>query len=186
MKTVGVVVSGLFAILLVLAIVVVIAFISFNNTAVRSENGIVAQYEQNKNNYDNFFKQLKEAAQVPDMYVQDLRKVWDDAMRGRYGADGSKAVFQWIQEQNPQVSPELYLKLQTIIVAGRNRFEADQKMLIDKQREYANFRGTFPNSVFASVLGFPKIDLLKYGIVTSDETEGIFESKKGNPIKIRP
>ena len=127
-----------------------------------------------------------EAAQVTEMYRDDLKKVYDGVMAGRYGANGSKAMMQWIQEHNPNVDSSLYTKLQQIIEAGRNSFEADQKSLIDKKRVYEVHIKSFPNSLIAGVLGFPKIDLEKYGIVTSDTTDKAFEDKKSDPHKIRP
>lgn len=185
MKTSVMVGLGILAAVVLAGVVLFGSVIGFYNTSIRIENGIKAQYEQNKNNYDNYFKKLKEVAQVPDMYVADMKKLWDGAMTDRYGAGGSKAVFQWIQEKNPQVDSSLYKKIQDVVEAGRNSFEADQKMLIDKKREYDNYRMGFPNNVLAGFMGFPKIDLDKFRIVTSDETEGVFERKKSEPIKLR-
>lgn len=179
------VILSVIAIFAVIVLVTIGSLIGFNNTAVKMENGIKAQYQQNQNNYDNYFKQLKEAAQVPEIYVDDMRKVWKEVMTARYGTDGSRAMFNWIKEHNPAVEAKLYLKLQIIITAGRNRFEADQKILIDKKREYENLLGTFPNSFFAGFLNFPKINLADYGIVTSDETQRAFDSKKSEPFKIK-
>lgn len=176
---------AILGVLAVLIIYVVGAGITFNNTAIMMENGIKAQYEQNKNNSDNYFKKLKETVQVPSMNVEDLAKLYDTAMTGRYGKDGSKAIFNWIKEQNPTIDSSIYKKIQDIIEAGRNSFEADQKILIDKKREYDNYRQVFPNSVFAGILGFPKINLNDYGIVTSEETEKAFKEKKSDPLKLR-
>lgn len=182
---IGLIFLAVFAVLAVLAIYVVGAGIAFNNTAVVMENGIKAQHDQNKNNYDNYFKKLKETVQVPPMYAEDLMKLYEKTMTGRYGKDGSRAIFNWIKEQNPTVDSSIYKKIQDIIEAGRNSFEADQKMLIDKKREYDNYRQTFPNSVIAGLLGFPKINLNDYGIVTSEETEKAFKEKKSDPLKLR-
>src|SRR3989344_1726655 len=106
---------GVLALVLVFGVSVIGAVISFNNGAVRIENGVKAQYEQNKNNYDNYFKKLKEVSQVPAMYVDDMRKVWDGVMTGRYGQGGSKAMFQWIKEHNPTVDSSLYKKIQDVV-----------------------------------------------------------------------
>jgi hypothetical protein len=170
---------------LFLGLVTTCSIISFNNSCVSQEQGIIAQYNQNRNNYDNYFKKLKEAAQVPDMYTEDLLKLYDKAMTGRYGEEGSKAIFQWLSEQNPNLDASIYKKIQDIIEAGRNSFEADQKMLIDKKRAYITYISIFPNNIFAKLLGFPKIDLAKYDIVTSEETEKTFKDKKSNPIDLR-
>ncbi len=159
--------------------------VSAKNGFVVQENGVKAQYDQNQNNYDNFIKSLREAAQVPEMYTDDLRKVYSDTMRGRYGADGSKAMFQFIQEHNPNVDSAVYVKLQQIIESGRASFQADQKALIDKKRVYESSLEVWPGSIWAGVYGYPRIDLAKYGIVTSDETEKAFATKRSEPTQLR-
>jgi hypothetical protein len=159
--------------------------LSYRSTCIRAENGIKAQYEQNQNNYDNMWKKFKEMAQVPAMYADDLKKVYDSAIAGRYGAEGSKAAFQFIKEHNPNFSDTTYVKLQAAIESGRNGFEADQKQLIDKKREYENILGS-TNAVFVGLFfGFPRIDLAKYAIVTSDVTQDAFTTKKADEVKLR-
>jgi hypothetical protein len=177
---------AILAVALFLIIGVFSSGVGINNTAVDHEASVKAQYEQNKNNYDNYFKKLLEVSQVSEMYRDDLKDVYDGAMQGRYGKDGSKAVFQWIQEKNPDFDASLYHKIQDIIEAGRNSFEADQKSLIDRKRAYFDvFLKRFPDNVTAGFLGFPKIDEVDYKIVTSNETEDAFESGKSDPIDIR-
>jgi hypothetical protein len=163
----------------------VISFISINNELVVQEAGLDAQYKQNQNNYDNFTKKVVEVAQVPAMMRDDLEKVTKAAIQGRYGADGSKAVFQFIKEQNPSISPEIYTKIQQVIDSGRTAFESEQKMLLDKKRVYLIQLNSFPTNFVARLLGFPKLDLTKIDIVTSDDTDKAFTSKKAAPLKVR-
>jgi hypothetical protein len=159
--------------------------VGINNNCVRQEAGIRAQYEQDQNNFDNFTKAIREAAQVPDMYADDLLKVARGAIGARYGAEGSKALFQFIKESNPNVDASVYTKIQQLIEAGHSNFEANQKMLLDKKRVYEVTLGEFPGGSIAHFLGFPRMDLTKYGIVTSDETQKAFETKKAEPLKLR-
>jgi hypothetical protein len=169
---------------LLLIIIVLSTIVSVNNTLTRMEVGIKAQYEQNQNNYDNYFKKLKEVAQVPEKYSTDLKNIYKDCMSGRYGDGGSKATMQWIKEHNPTLDASIYKQIQQVIESGRNDFEANQKMLIDKKQMYESKFLVFPNNFIANALGFPKIDLKVYGIVTSDETEKAFKEKKADYIKI--
>lgn len=176
---------GAAALVLVVAISIIGWVVGFNNSCVTQENGIKAQYDQNQNKYDNFMKTVREVAQIPEMYADDLKKVFTAAIQGRYGAGGSKAVWGWIQEHNPTVDSSIYKKVQDVIEAGRLAFEADQKMLIDKKRVYENTLQVWPASMLAGMMGFPRIDMTKFGIVTSDETQLAFETKKAAPIQLR-
>src|SRR5690606_7192000 len=100
------------------------------------ERQLEAIKTDNRNIYAQYGQKVLEVAQVPDMYIADVVKVTTAALEGRYGPDGSKAVFQWIQEQNPNVDPSLYRAVQQVIEAGRSDFENGQRRLIDVRRQY--------------------------------------------------
>lgn len=158
---------------------------SFRSDCVGLEAGIKAQHEQNKNNYDNMWKRFRESAQVTAMQAEDLKKLYDSAMTARYGEDGSRAAIQFIREHNPTLDSAVYVQLQRSIEAGRVSFAADQQQLIDKKRQYEvvlnSNRAVFVNWMF----GFPRIDLAKYGIVTSERTDGAFQRGTDDEVKLR-
>lgn len=160
--------------------------ISANNYGVRAENGIVATYSNNQNILSNYSKKVLEAVQVPAMYTEDFTKIVTASMQGRYGADGSKASMQWLKEMNIPFDSSLYANMQRLIESGRNEFQAGQERLIDEKRSYNAERGQFPRSMFMSMLGFPKIDLNKYDIVTDARTDRAFETKKEETLQLRP
>lgn len=173
------------ALFLVTGVGCVASVIGTNNDLVAQEASIRAQYKQNQNNYDNMWKKFKEVASVPQMYTEDLKKVYDSAIQNRYGPKGSQAMFQWLKEHNPQFDSSMYQKIQVVVEAGRNSFEANQKMLLDKKRTYETKIGQFPTNVVAGFLGFPKIDLDEYDIVTSGTTQKAFETKQADEIQLR-
>ena len=184
MTTLSKVLIGLGATFALFAVIAVSSVIGINNELVRHEATITAQYKQNQNNYSNYFNKLQEVAQVPAMYKNDLKEVYTAAISGRYGSGGSKAVFQWLKEQNPNFDASLYTKIQQVIESGRNSFEADQKTLLERKRVYEVALKEFPRNFVAGALGFPKLNLDEYDIVTNDATEEAFKTKKAAPIKI--
>jgi hypothetical protein len=180
-------------IVLAIAALIVTVFIgsafSYRSRAIRLEQSIVAQYEDNQNAYSRMRTVIAEMAQVPAMYRDDVLRVYDNAMRGRYGADGSRALFQAIQEHNPNVDAGLYTRLQATIESQRTQFAAGQNSLVDKKREYRTFlTESALNGVYNSVFGFgfPRINLNQYGIVTSAETQNTFRTGRDEPINLRP
>lgn len=162
--------------------------LSFRSSAVKAENGIIAQLDSNKASYDTMWKTIRETAQVSDMMRDDFIKVYRESMGARYGEGGSKAVMQWITEQNPNLAPEVYTKIQTVIEAGRTRFLKDQQQLVAKVEAYRNLLDGNSAILGNLFLGFPrKIDPDddKFKPITSGRTEGVFEAGKDDEIKLR-
>ena len=185
MSKTGIIALSLFVAVLIFGGSFAGCVLGFRSDCIHQENGIVAQYDQDRNNYDNMWKKFREMSQVNAQYADDMKKVFDSAIQGRYGADGSKAMFQFIKEHNPQLDSATYVKLQAAIEAGRNSFEADQKQLLDRKREYKDLLGSTRALAANIFLGFPRIDMNKYDIVTSGRTEKAFEDKKDDEIKLR-
>jgi hypothetical protein len=176
---IGVVITGI-----LFLVIGVFSIIGTNNDCVQMEAGLKAQYDSNRNSYDSMWKKFKESTQVTTMYSEDLKKIYDSAIENRY-KNSTQVAMQWIKEHNPNFDASMYKNLQAMIESGRNSFEANQKMLLDKKRLYEIQLQTFPNSIITRVLGFPKIDLAKYDIVTSGQTEDAFKTKKADEIKLR-
>jgi len=166
-------------------ILFIMALIGWNNAAVITENSISASDQDRQTVLSNYTTKIQEMAQIPAMYRDDLTKVFKDSIGARYGADGSKALFQFIKEQNPNFDSSMYTKLQTVIDAGRTDYTMSEKVLIDKVRVYRNDLGIFPKSFFLSFLGFPKIDLEKMKPLVESATKVKFETGVDSAIKIR-
>jgi hypothetical protein len=167
-------------------------YIGFRNTANQFENSIVAQYDQNKNDYDNGWKKVVEVAQIPTLQEQQTKDLYDSVMAGRYGDNGSKAFVQFIKEQNPTLGPQVYLEIQQTVESFHESFKASQTSLISKKQEYNNFITATTDSIFYNWIGgFPHIHVGvptgaqdDYQIVTSDKTQNDFKNHKAEPLNL--
>lgn len=192
-KAVIIVLSSLSAMVVVTTIALIGYVIGVNNDSVSREKHILALDEQNRNNLSNFTLRVKEMAQVPDMQVDGLKQVVSAAMQGRYGQDGSKAVFQWIQEQNLQLDQSTYSKIMTTMETGRRDFEAEQKKKIDACREYNTLLDKFPRGPLTRMLGFPQIDVdpksnaedAPCRILVASEVQEKFKNGTDDVIKVK-
>jgi hypothetical protein len=164
----------------------IVSYVSAYNMGNTMETNIKATYTNNQNVLASYSQKVVEAAQVTDMMRDDLVKVAQAAISGRYGEDGSKAVFQAIVEQNPLVSEKLYLKLQQIVEAGRDEFKVNQTRLIDQKRVYQESLGSFWRGMWMRITGYPKINFDDYKIIITDSVEKTFQSgKEAAPIQLR-
>jgi hypothetical protein len=161
------------------------SYISYANYGNRTEQNIKAAWTDNTNVLGQYTLKVQEAAQVPTMYKDDLKEVVTAALSARYGADGSKAVFQFIKENNVALDPQLYRKIQTIVEAGRNEFQMKQTYLIDQKRSYETALGNVWSGFWLGLAGYPKADLSKYNIVLASDTAEVFERGTQAPIKMR-
>jgi Flp pilus assembly pilin Flp len=168
------------------ALVAVGSYFSAASKGNRLENAIEAQYEQNQNSLSKLSLSVVEAAQVPGMARDDIKDVVKSAMEGRYGADGSKAVFQSIKEAYPgQIDPSLYVKIQNIIESGRTDFAVEQEKLIGKVQGYKTELGAPWSGLWLNIAGYPKIDLADFKAVKSNYTVDTFKSGVDTGIKLK-
>jgi hypothetical protein len=145
------------------------------------------QMEQTINILSTYQQKVQEAAEVPGMMTDDIVKVTQAAITGRYGDNGSRAVFQAISERNPQVSEKLYVKLQEIIEGGREEFKTNQTRLIDTKRAYETNLGSFWRGTFMHLAGYPKINLDDFKVVKTDSAVNAFKTgRESGPIQLRP
>lgn len=162
------------------------SYMSAYNLGNRSEKVIQAQYEQNQNSLSAYSNKVMEAVQIPNLAKDNLKEVIQSAMQGRYGDQGSKAVFQSIKEAYPgTVDPALYTKIQIIIDSGRTDFAEEQKKLIDKVRVYRTNLDSLWTGTWLGIAGYPKINLEDYKIIKSDYANDSFKSGIDKGLKIK-
>lgn len=173
-------------VLAALVVLCVMSYISAHNTANNFETRIEALHRERQSALATYSQKIAEAAQVPEMMRDDIVKVAQAAISGRYGEGGSKAVFQAIQESNPQVPEAIYVKLQQIVESGRDEFRRCESALTDTLRGYDRARGSFWQGKWIAFAGFPRIDLTKYGVITTEAVDQVFKAgRESGPIQLR-
>lgn len=162
------------------------SYVSAYNYGNEMEKTLSAVRDNNKNILAQYGQKVQEAAQVPGMQRDDMMKVVVAALEGRYGADGSKATFQWIQENNPNIDSSVYVKIQQIIESGRNEFQNGQTRLIDVKRSYETSLGYFWTGTWMRVAGYPKINLAEFVAVSTERADSVFKNgKEDGPLQLR-
>lgn len=161
---------------------------STRNDFRRAENGILAEYNGNQARLSNHFQKIQEMSQVPEMYSDDLKKVFDSAIQNRYGKEEKNPLVVFIQEHNPNFDSKLYQSLQTEIAAGRDDFKAGQLALQSRCQAKDNLQtATISGSLWLNGFEDPKHDWQKICTpVTDSLTEKAFETGKSEPLKLRP
>lgn len=162
-----------------------LSYMSAVNKGIAFESGIKATWENNENLLAQYGQKVMEAAQVTEMARDDITKVVRDAVQGRYGQEGSKALFQAITEQNPSVDPALYRTIQQIIEGGRTEFQQGQTRLIDQKRAYELALGQLPVGFLLRWAGFPKLNLAEYKAITTERASKAFDTGKEAPLQLR-
>lgn len=160
-------------------------YVTNANRATNFETNIGKYDKDSRNVLSAYTMKVKEMAQVPDKYKADLQDIIKQTFEGRYGADGSKAVFSFIKEQNLALDSSLYKNIQVAMEAGRNEFKLSQSRKLDACGGYENLRNFVMSGFFVSQAGFPKkdIDALCRIIVDSSTTQK-FETGVDEVIKL--
>lgn len=122
-----------------LAIVLLVVFfmnISYNNTAERIRTDVEAQYKKIEADYEKMSRIILQQAGIVHKYSKDFKDIYKGMMTGRYGKDGSKAMWQWIKEQNPQIDSTIYQKLMVTVESQRTTLSRKQEQVASMVAEY--------------------------------------------------
>lgn len=147
--------------------------------AKKLENRINAQLTANKSNYDNMWKSFKEVAQVTDLQAKQMKEVYTALIEGRN--QDQNLLFKMVQEDNPQMSTEVYTKLQNQIIAGRKEFDNNQKQISDMVREYNDALVSYPFMTF--ITGKQPKNGDQYTI-RSERTDGAFSTGQDDEVDL--
>ena len=173
--------AGIFGIIIIVAFIIFGMGVSFSNKEVMLKNTIVAKQTDNKNQMDAMWKTISQVAQVTEAQKNALLEIFTGYATARTGENKGGSLANWIHESVPNVDTSTFNNLQNIILSQRDGFKTRQTELLDLNREHDNLIGTFPNSMFASILGRVHIDVT---IVTSTRTENAFKNGEDDDVQL--
>lgn len=162
------------------------SYIGANNYGASIEARLNAAYENNQNILAQGQQKVQEAAQVPEMYKSDFAEIVKADVTGRYGAEGSKATFQFLKEHDIKLDADLYKKIQQLVESYRDEFKNGQTTMIDIKRQYVAEQGYFWRGMWLRIAGFPKVDMNKFKPIITDNVENVYQrGKEAGPLKLR-
>lgn len=182
----GIVFGVIFALCALVVGIGVMAYVGAANKGNQMENSIDQLRQSSASTLSNLTQTIQEQAQVPEMATDHLKQIIEAQMSGRYGADGSKAVFQFLKEQNLQVDQRMYLNIQAAMSGGRKEFEISQNRLLSQCNSYKNEIGNVWSGFWMRLAGYPKVNLaVVCRAVTDTKTDAAFESGHQTKISLK-
>lgn len=166
----------------------VLALIAYNIYAlvvdqIMLEQNIKAHYTDNQNTLAQSKLKIRGMVTVSDSFAAEFNKNIDAAISGRYGEDGSKALFQMLTEQNPTLPPTLFAAIQDQLIVDRNEFAARQRLLIDKCRVVETRLEMPVQGLVLSFFNFPRVSLDTHcAPVLAADTQQVFQDKVDTPM----
>lgn len=175
------------ATIVIAAIFAILSYIGAYDKGVGYENNIDAAVENNEQINGNFKLKLMDSISTSKLNAGQVTALVEAANKARYGAEGSKASWQWIKENNLNLDQSINKQLLQVIEAGRNDFQAAQTRLIDTKRAYETAlekQYLLGEGWWLKMAGFPKINLKeqKYQAVSSAGAKEAFKTGVDTPV----
>lgn len=135
------------------AVVVVVMWVSYNNSATRLKNTIEAKQTDNENQLSKLDNVLGTQG---DVLVEQKRAVMEVATKYAQARGQGGSLFKMVQEALPNLDQSTYKVLMNSITAENTGFAFHQTEILDFQREYNNLVDTWPSRLFVAILGSHK------------------------------
>ncbi len=125
-----------FGIAALLVVMLGMTYFKYANMKAGFETSIESKKDSTENALASFSSKAKDILSAAKIGIDAQTKIIERANQARYGGEGSKAVVQFITEQNLAIPSEYITKLQVVIDDGREEFKQGQDELLDQCRAY--------------------------------------------------
>lgn len=164
--------------ILILAITIIISIFSYQNDEVRLVNEFKAQEQKIEAVHDQMWKVIQQKAGIAKEYSTQFDSIYIHIMDKRYSPNDG-VLFNWIKENNPEFSSELYKELSVTIEVQRKQFLGAQEKIIDIVREHNNMLDVAPGKWF---LGNRK--RLEYEVISSTNTKHVMDTRLDDSVEL--
>lgn len=155
-------------------------FYTSNKKELQLRNLANAEIQKVEVIHDQMWKTISQEAQVTSEYKASFDSIYTHIMEGRYSG-GSKdgSLMKWIQESNPNFTPDLYKKLMIDIEALREKFSQQQIKVEDVIREHNNTIQDPFYSIFIK-----NTTPIEYKVISSKNTKNVIETREDNEVDL--
>lgn len=178
----------LFVIVGALVVAVLGILLSTYQEGVNAEANLVSARSASRTELTTYTKKVKDLAQVPKIYVEDLTAVTKAEMQGRYGDKGSQGVLQFIKERNLPLTDAMSRDLMLTMAAGREAFKNSQNIQTDARVAYFDRMLKSPiKGTLLNLMGFPRLKEEDFREITTESVDEAFTTHRvsDEPIKLR-
>ena len=152
------------------------------NTQASLKNQYEMKVQDDKNEFDNMWKQISQSYQIADANKGAFKEIFSAWAGGSTPQDGGKMML-WLKQAVPDVSgvSDIYKQVMNVMTSKRDGFTMRQKELIAIAEQYNRNLAIQPRGFLLSLFGFKHIDPL---IVTSTRSEKAFETGKDDDVSL--
>lgn len=176
-----------------LILFIIFSYFGYANDAVDYETRIETAVKDNKGRLGQYRLGISEMVQTLGLGADMQAEVVQGQIEARYGQGGSKAAFQWIQENNiAGVSEGTMQSIMRKIDSGRTDFQAAQTRLLDVCRGYSKLQRQPYSGFWLRIAGYPSSEYNEEGgngklcrAITSKGAEKAFETGVEEALDIR-
>lgn len=152
------------------------------NGAASLRNTYEMKVESNSAEFDNMWKKLKQAAEIPEQKKNAFKDIFE-GYAGARSTGGDNQMMTWIKEAIPNADISVYDNLMNIIVGSRDTWTMKQTELVSVAEQYNKKLVVFPGNIILPIMGF---ELIKPKVITSTRTQQTFETGQDDDVALFP
>ena len=122
--------------------------------------------------HGNMISTIQNKMHVTTEHADKIKEIFVPIIQGRY-SQGDGTLMKWVQEQNPNFTPEMYKDVSECIEAKRNDFLEAQKVMTAIIQQHNNLRNEF----WAHMFWLKNEPELQYTVISPSATKETMKTR---------